>query len=183
MQGAPLLPYAAEMGRRVALVGSGLAVAGIVVMVVTARSDGGFGGGGTPLQELGAVLLGLLTTLGLLVATVGAVMLALAVTIRYAGHPPVRGYPVALLMTGLGAIVLAEVLRAALSLVLGDSVRSGAMVWVVMGLAHLGGVLQMAGAALLALWLTGRLTAVPSAAGRETRRPGSRTVASADRPR
>jgi hypothetical protein len=102
-------------------------------------------------------------------------MLALAVAIRYTGHPPVRGYPVVLLMTGLGAVVLAEIVRAALGLVLGDALASGPSVAVLMGLAHLGGVLQMAGAALLALWLTGRIAAVPSAATREVRLTGSRT--------
>lgn len=164
------------MGRRVALVGAGLAVAGSLLMVGTARGPGlGLGGVGTPLEQLGAVLLGLLATLGLLVATMGAVMLALAVAIRYTGHPPVRGYPVVLLMTGLGAVVLAEIVRAALGLVLGDALASGPSVAVLMGLAHLGGVLQMAGAALLALWLTGRIAAVPSAATREVRLTGSRT--------
>ena len=105
-----------------------------------------------------------------------AVMLALAVAIRYTGHPPVRGYPVVLLMTGLGAVVLAEIVRAVLGgLVLGDALGSGPSVPVLMGVAHLGGVLQMAGATLLALWLTGRITAVPSAATRDVRLTGSRT--------
>lgn len=140
------------MARKVWLTGLGLVVVGVLLVVLLGRPP--LTPRLTPLDELTFVLLGLVPVLGLVCATVGSVMLGLAAAARIADRPLPSAYPASLLVAGLGAVALAEVVRA----VTGVLVDPGLPVAVLVALSHVGGVLQMIGAAMVAVWLTGRLS-------------------------
>lgn len=148
------------MTRKVWITGLALVVVGVLAMVVLARPP--MVPRVTPMDQLALVLLGLVPVLGLVCATVGAVMLALALAGSLLGRPLVTGHRshlhLPLLLAGLGAVVLAEVVGAVVSVVL----MSGPPLSLILAVSHVGGVLQMAGSALLAIWLTGRLSASPA---------------------
>lgn len=143
------------MSRKVWVTGLVLVVVGVAAMVLVARPP--LVPRLTPMDELAYVLLGLVPAVGLVCATVGAVMLALALTGSLLGRPVVTASPAPLALVGLGAVVAAEVVGA----VVGFLASSWPMTPVLL-LSHAGGILQMVGSALLALWLTGRLSGAPA---------------------
>lgn len=152
------------MSRKVWVTGLGLVVVGVAAGVLLARPP--MIPRVTPMDELTYVLLGMVPTVGLVCATVGAVMLALALTANLLGRPLVTTAPAPLALAGLGAVVLAQVVNVLVGLL--------AMSWPMTALlvvSHVAGVLQMAGSALLALWLTGRL--IDAAADDLPRRPAA----------
>lgn len=139
------------MTRKVWITGLALVVVGVLAMVLLARPP--MVRRMTPVDELGYVLLGLVPAVGLVCATVGAVMVALAVAAGIVDRPLPTEHPRPLLLTGLGVVVLAEVVSVAVGLVAG----SGTSMTLLLTTSHLGGILQLVGSALLALWLSGRL--------------------------
>lgn len=141
------------MARRVAVVGLALAVLGSLLMVwgqpsvqVTPT---------VPVDHLSNIVLGLVSMVGRLLASVGAVTLAFAVLIKVTGRSPVTVRSSLLLVAGAALVLVATIVEASLvsSFLNEDRIRMTLAVVSVAALAH------AVGAALLSLWLTGLLTA------------------------
>lgn len=140
------------MGRNVAPVGVALATAGTVILVraqpppqVSAT---------VPIDRLVNAVLSFLPLVGAMCASVGGIMIALAIVAAVAGRLPAWGHPSALLWLGLAATALAVVVEeGVMSLVLDSAQPTG-----LLAVAHGAGVLRTTGAALLACWLTARIT-------------------------
>ncbi len=144
------------MGRKIALVGALLVVAGIAVhlVFVVPPSTAPV----TPMDRGLNWLLGLLPMLASVVLMTGAVLLALAVLVAVTGRSPVEGRPTALLVLGAGAWALHVLVET----VLVPSTFSGALAGGAMraGLALMlvSFALQTGAATLLALWTVGVLS-------------------------
>lgn len=140
------------MGRKVALIGVALAAAGIFLLLwaqpapqVSAT---------LPIHRLTNVVLSFLPLAGALSASVGGIMIALAVVATVTGRLPVRGNPPALVWLGLAAVVMASVVEVGvMSVILTNPQPTGLLV-----VSHGTGVLRTTGAALLAWWLTAQIT-------------------------
>lgn len=165
--------YGPTMGRKVALVGVALATVGILILLwaqpapqVSAT---------VPIDRLVNVVLSFLPLTGAMCASVGGLMIGLAIVAMITGHLPVRGNPPALLWLGLAAVVLASVIEVGLMGVLLDGAPPSGLLAVL----HATGVVRTIGAALLAWWLTAQLTGFGSS--RSVNRGASAEGASASR--
>lgn len=139
------------MGRKVAITGVALVAVGIVLLLwgqpapqvnVT-----------NPIDRAANLLLELVPVVGAMAATVGGIMLGLAVVMTVAGLPTPSTNPPALLWLALGAVALASVVEVVMSLSLSGEQSTGLLF-----IAHATAVLRTIGAALLAWWLTARMT-------------------------
>lgn len=148
--------YGRLMGRKVASIGAALAAAGTLILLwvqpapqvpVT-----------VPIDRLINVLLSLLPLAGMLCASIGGIVLALAVVARVAGRAPLWGSSPTLLWLGLVAVVLASLVEVGMTSALLNSSQVTALLVV----THGAGVLRILGATLLACWLTARITSSKS---------------------